>query len=106
MTKRLKKSLGTGVPILTAVTQISRGEINVISARVQNRKVSVVMAAAAAVAVVAVAEDEGVVVEAATAEVEGVTGTIEADVEVTEAAEVAAVSAAETEAAAEDEAVL
>lgn len=54
---------------------------------------------------VAVAAAEGVVAEVAIAEAEGVTGTIEADVEVTEVAEAAAVSAVETGAAAVDEAV-
>lgn len=100
--KTIKKSLGTGVPILTAVIQISRGGTNVISARVRNRRVSVTAAAA----VVAAAADEGAVVEAATAEAEEVSETIVADVEVTEAAEAAAASAAETEAVAEDGAVL
>lgn len=57
-------------------------------------------------AVAAAGAAEEVVAEVATAEAEGVTGTIEADVEVTEVAEVAAASAVETEAVAEDEVVL
>jgi len=98
--KATKKYLEIGVPIPTAVTRILHGEISVISAKAQNRKVSVMAAA-----VEAVVAAEGVVAEVVTAEAEGVTGTIEVDVEVTEAAEAAAVSAVETGAVAVDEVV-
>jgi len=96
--KATKKNFKTGVQILTAVTQISRGETNVISAKAQNRKALVTAAAVAA-------EEVVVVAEVVTAETEGVSETIEADVEVIEVAEAAAVSVVETEVAAEDEAV-